>query len=226
MKTTKKLRYPILQMNSSYAISVLVTAKLSSDMVKQLQCGLTPNSRLQSKSRVKSYMFILTRSKEEEKKKNSFHKLTLQSVSSAKFHFYLKCFIPLKESPKGRFCSAFMYKTNKWLQTDYHVIISPFSLVFPSIETNKQKTSGFLGWKMVFLEFGHCGFCFCKALIRKHFPFALLQSPQSKSTLKFFSNSCLALDNDPHVAQSWSLHQPTQVLCVGKGCHMLPPNYS
>lgn len=48
-----------------YVISVLVTAHLSGDMVKQLQRGLEPNSRLQSKSGVKSSLILIQFKKRE-----------------------------------------------------------------------------------------------------------------------------------------------------------------
>lgn len=105
-----KIRHPRkVRERAPYAIYVSVTARSSGDMVKQLQCGLAPNSRLQSKSRVNSSTLIMTRFK---KRKKSPGKFFLRSVSNAEFHLLnLENVIVLNvlKSPQKQFFQFFFF---------------------------------------------------------------------------------------------------------------------
>lgn len=141
-------------------------------MVKQLQRGLVPNSRLQSKSRVKSCTLILTQ-------------FPLKIVFTACFQSWIPLIKPRKcccvlKNPQREFFS--FYVLNKQTATDLSYNFFHY-LVFHAIERGKQKPSGSFSLEMVFLEFRHCGFCFCKVLIRKHFSLRFASKLQSESTL-------------------------------------------
>lgn len=128
------------------------------DIVKQLQCGPGPNSRLQSKSWVKSlYVYLDSIQKRRRGGKKGKIDFTVCFQSWISFIKARKC---LLKNPQRKFLCTKQTNTN-WV---IEVLLVWFA-------TNKQKPSGLAGMELVFLDSGHCGLCFFKALIRKHFPF-------------------------------------------------------
>lgn len=162
-KTTARRAVVASNQRVPYVISALVTVQSSGDMVKQLQCGLAPNSRLQSKSGGKGFTYLDSL----RKKRGGWEQWQIVFTDFSS-HEYSSTFFLL------------LYALNKQITMVWLFIIL---ISFQWIQT---KTICLLKLEMFFLSWG------IAALITKHFPFALLQSTNVRAHC-LFNSPCLGL---------------------------------